>query len=204
MKIKLDPTQRIFEAAAKEANRYAMHVVRLDLENGLARLSATDGRVLAMIEAEFEGDWPRDDAGEPTVFLLDARALKAGWKGGATRPKFLVLEEGVWTLEAPTPSVKIRTEIPVVDGDYPNTDAIVPDSSETDNRVTLNIAYLASLAKATGAETITLVFPSGFPEGPAGAGTRKKGYGSPVVVRARNSAGVIGDTTGIIMPVTSE
>lgn len=176
----LNHDQRIFESASKEPGRYAFHGVLFRTEGDVTTATATDGKQLVRIEVTLDADeeLPEDGA------LLDGRDLKAGW-GRGKQTRTLRLEGGTWTLRNGATS----TEISVIDGDFPNVEAVIPAPSST-RRMSFDVRILARMAKAAGADSVTLEVPE-FKSG------QVKG---PIRVTLRETES--GEQMGVLMPIT--
>lgn len=194
MNIELDPSRRIFEAAAKGANRYAMNCVRVSRKcEEYAKLEATNGRVLVEVEGIIHDEdlypWPMTELGDSSVeFLLDAAALKAGWKSTGKLTLTCDADMDFTLHHVSVRGVRTSTLIPKIDGEFPNVDAVKVPGNRS-QRVAFTVAELVRIAKATGSDVVAFELPS-FPSGGQ--------YSSAI----RVVPGQGGQGEAILMPVT--
>jgi len=141
----LNHRQRIFEAAAKSDPRTGLEGV-LFMPDGTA--TASDGHSLTRVKFQLENDELPEGG-----LLLSARDMRAGWgRGNGDRT---ILHDGTnWLLLVGAQS----TVLTVLEHPYPKVDAVIPASSSA-RMLTLNVAYLVAMAKAAGAESVTLEVP---------------------------------------------
>lgn len=183
--MKFDKKYKIHSAAAREATRYTLNGVMFEKDDNGARLVATNGRILAVVPVEDEGDTPG---------MVSTDTLKEATKGRTNSRTEAVLrlpdEERALVQ---TKSGTIEQERP----DHvrmPDYRSIVRGlKTDTGLQVTLSAEHLLALIEALGARSnelsgITLTF-------------QRKGTdlddSAPVHVRA------LGDDEafGIIMPI---
>ncbi|MCP3980782.1 MAG: hypothetical protein GY716_15880 [bacterium] len=212
--MKLNPAEKIFNAASKAEGRYAFHGVELRLiEGGAPVLTATDGRKLAQVFPELEDGVDDElaevleEAGGSVVF--DASALRDAWKGRPTGDRFLRATPAGWQL-VNGPTVR---PLPTIEGDFPKAEQVVP-ARVSGRAMTLNVKLLLELAKATGAESLTFEVPEFSKQLQGAAGGQVT---TPVRMLARTDAGatpsilVVGaevehaseptDAVAVIMPI---
>lgn len=160
--------QRIFEAAAREPGRYAMHGVRLRLLDGRPVLEATDGCILVRVEVELE-------EGEELAFLPEAGVilcaddLRDAWPAAKAGRKglFLRRDEGEWFLDCGGS----RTRLGTIDGEFPRVDAIVATTDAPEGTLGFDLDLLNRIAKAAGASYVRFELPKlegGQVRGPVG------------------------------------
>lgn len=106
-------------AAAREAGRYAMHGVLVELTDGVLRLAATDGRRLALSSAEV-------DAKAQRPAIVPPRALQMMARMGSGDVE-LDLFDATWiAMRAGAREVFARQ----LDGEFPRYAAVLPQKSE--------------------------------------------------------------------------
>ena len=145
----LNYDQRIFEAAASDPGRYAMHGVLFQTVEGTTYATATDGRKLVKLEITLEEG---DELPERGV-ILDARELKSGW-GRGKGSRHLKLSDTGWTLRVD----KQISQIATIDGEFPKYESVAPPSS-SQRMISFNVNYLMDIAKAAGVDQVTLEVP---------------------------------------------
>jgi hypothetical protein len=163
--------------ASKYVGRYAMHLIHLELRDGVALLEATDGKVLGRWTLELEeGEaWPTDsfDEGPVRSILLDAKALGRGmrragekrlrlidegqgpeWRDG-TRREFAVVTLDRHGREKSSERVPARREA----GDWPKVDAVLDGAEKRSSGSSLAVdpALLARMGQALGDTSVVKV-----------------------------------------------
>jgi len=176
----LNHDQRIFESASKEPGRYAFHGVLFRTEGDVTTATATDGKQLVRIEVTLQDGEVLPEDG----VLLSSSDIKSGW-GRGKGDRILRVLEGVWKLGVGN---QIST-IDVLEGEFPNVEAVIPAPSST-RRMSFDVRILARMAKAAGADSVTLEVPE-FHAG------QVKG---PIRVTLRETES--GEQMGVLMPIT--
>lgn len=133
--MKFNSKSKLDLAAAAEAGRYAMHHVNLDVVT--SELSATDGRILAVIPCEVE----EGDSGG----LIPRDAIKIA-RTGCKAEQATVKANG---------SVKAHGKAGIVemtrpDGQFPRYADVIPPQCSDDLRIGLNAELLWKLVQALG------------------------------------------------------
>lgn len=179
--------QRIFEAAAKDAGRYAMHGILFRTEGDVTTATATNGKILTRIEVTLQDGEVLPEDG----VLLSSSDIKAGW-GRGKGDRILRVLEGGWKLGVGN---QIST-IDVLEGEFPQVEAVIPDSS-SGRRITFDAKLLLELAKSAGTEVVTLEVPE-FQD----SGKQKGQVTGAIRVQLRDSGS--DNDLGVIMPVVVE
>jgi DNA polymerase III sliding clamp (beta) subunit (PCNA family) len=178
--------QRIFEGASADPGRYAMHgVLFRQADDGAVMATATDGKTLTRIEVQLQDGEKLPDEG----VLLDARDLKSGW-GRGKGDRILRILDGSWKLGV----ANQVTEISVIDGEFPKVEAVIP-APASGQLLTFDVKLLLQIAKAAGADSVTLEVPE-F----ATSGKQKGQITSPIRVRLRDTFSE--HDLGVLMPIT--
>jgi hypothetical protein len=170
----------IHEAASIETGRYAMNGIGIyPPKDGRQAVAATDGRILAVTLGEGEPVQP----GVYTAPKGRGKAYCIVEKSGVT-----LCGAGKDETVARSKAYDAGTVMQRIEGTFPPVDAVVnPDIYGEESRsVTLNAAYLRSLADAIGDDVVTLTFP--------------KDYAKPIAVTSASRP----DSFGLIMPVKAE
>ena len=179
--------QRIFEGAARDAGRYAMHSVLFSQDGDTVTATATDGKTLTRIEVQLQDGEKLPEDG----VMLSSSDLKAGW-GRGKGDRCLRWLEGRWQLGVGN---QVST-IEVIEGEFPKVEAVIPASS-SGRLLTFDAKLLMQLAKSAGTEVVTLEVPE-F----ATSGKQKGQVTGAIRVRLRDSNS--DDDLGVIMPVVVE
>lgn len=133
------PEAKIEMATSQEYSRYTMQAVKLDVEKKV--MVATDGHILACIPASVE---PQDHTA--LIGLDTMKQLRAIDKQNKKQNKSAhtaITTNGKVTVE----SLNSKSEFPVVEGNFPNWEAVKPDMTGPAT-ISLNAALLLRLAQA--------------------------------------------------------
>lgn len=132
-----DMVRRTAFATAKDAGRFALHGVQMRIASGRMRLVGTDGRRMASIERELptlDGVAPLSLLIGPKALLLLDRVLGSGLHGDV---EIALVERQIMARSANT-FVTSR----MIDGSYPDVDAVIPRATAHNLRV--GVAPLAA------------------------------------------------------------
>lgn len=174
--------QRIFECTDPASDTYS-GVLFSAYGDGTATATATDGKTLTRIEVRVQ-----DGETVPDAVLLSAADMKAAWgRGKADREIGLV--DGRWILAVGDQVTRIR----VIDAQFPDADRVVPKPTR-DRLLTFNVKLLVQLAKAAGADDVTLEVPE-FKTG-RNCPTQVR---EPIRIRMRDTYST--DDIGVLMPI---
>lgn len=208
--MKLRHSQKVHEATSKYPGRYAMNCVQLRLAfGGKPELVATDGRILAVVPVELTGTSDPNDGFEGGELIARDTFVEL-MKGRKTEERSLIrnVHKDIIGRRGEL-SLKAR----LGEGDFPKVDQLVPEERDDDITFTFDVEFLVRIAKATGAEAITLRIPSKMPDEPGHVTPPHetvdwdRQVATPVKVIAR---GVGADNYrpngafGVIMPITVE
>lgn len=173
--MKLSPYNEIWRVLKSEPGRYAMHAASLEIEDGMGRLVATNGRALAVVPVELsEGDEPglvpREAIGAPpqNVEGLD--------------------DDGEWySVRAALPQAEIRVrkggssvthDHKAPEGEFPKWNSVLPAADAPGTLVVkLSTELLHDLARAIGAaeKGVTLRIPQPGADGEIRTAIRVEG-----------------------------
>lgn len=134
-------------AAAREPGRYAMHGVLTEIENGMLRMVATDGRRLALAEAPID---TRHAPAKPAIVPTKGMLLFCRVIGDPLDQVQLHFSENQVGLKAKNAEIFAR----LIDGEFPRYSAVIPKESK--NSVEADTQLLARklrlVANVTGVE----------------------------------------------------
>lgn len=134
-------------AAAREAGRYAMHGVLTEIDNGMLRMVATDGRRLAMAESPIDA---RHAPAKPAIVPTKAMNLFCRVIGDPLDQVQLHFSENQIGLKTKNAEIFGR----LIDGEFPRYSAVIPKESknavEADTQAL--IKKLRLVANVTGVE----------------------------------------------------
>lgn len=134
-------------AAAREQGRYAMHGVLTEVEDGLLRLVATDGRRLAVASAPIDAPRP---PGQPVI--VPTRGMQLFCRVIRDSLDQVRLSIGDNQIGFKTPDAEVFTRL--IDGEFPRYAAVIPP--ESSNRVEADAELFARklrlVANVTGEE----------------------------------------------------
>lgn len=131
----------IASAASNDKHRYAIGNVRVSARNGIWRVDATDGRILAVLRGETE------DVAAQEPFLIPAKEFKEGCKGKGDI-EITLSEDGVIEMRSGS---KIQTALQG-EGRFPPVDDVLPRSGPVIS-VAIDPAILVRLLQAAMAGT---------------------------------------------------
>lgn len=155
--MRLEPDTKIHLACAPVGQRYGMDFVMLRADVNPPRLEATDGRILAVVPVEF------DDDEEATSALIPAADLAEVYKGRTSEARSLSSNGHVTLRRGP---ITLTSGGATSDtAPFPRTQAILDGSEEPAVTVRLDVSLLQRLAKAIGAEAVTLRIPANSERG---------------------------------------
>lgn len=140
-------------AADKYQTKYAMNGIKLDTKDGKSRARATNGRVLAQLS------W--DDEGEPDLdTLVNAKDLDAFGKALQKDPAATVqmseraLEKSIDPcVDLNSSADDLRRTVESINGAFPDTDCIIGQHKTPVGSVIINPELFVSLMKAMKAAT---------------------------------------------------
>jgi len=134
-------------AAAREAGRYAMHGVLTEIDNGMLRMVATDGRRLAMAEAPIDA---RNAPAKPVIVPTKGMSLFCRVIGDPLDQVHISFGENQIGLKTKNAEIFAR----LIDGEFPRYSAVIPRESK--NAVEADTATLMQklrlVANVTGVE----------------------------------------------------
>jgi DNA polymerase III subunit beta len=140
-------------AAAREAGRYAMHGVMISIEDDQLRMIATDGRRLALSKSAVES--PPDGI---SPCIVPTKGVQLFCRVITDPLENVALSFGENLMGMKTGSAEVFARL--IDGEYPNYDAVVPASTE--NSLEANAEMLSRklrlVANVTGEEARSVRF----------------------------------------------
>lgn len=178
---------RIWYAAAKEATRYAMDVVKFDATASV--LVATDGCGLAVVPVECEG--------EASDALLSLETVRAAAKNPTRFASEAVVrphvpdDKSVTVLRRDGNLIMPQID-PTTVGNFPEYAAVIParrNGTSDATVITLNVEILTNLAKAMGATSLRIQI-----DGPT----------TPVRLDAFDEDNRLNGCYGALMPMTAD
>lgn len=122
--------KRLAKVCDKESSRYALGGIKCESDGQIARMTATDGRILATVH------WKDDDPAEVNV-IADSRTLRSIPAKAFLHPK------GVWfdgsTVRAVVGTDRTETTVTSVEGRFPNYEKVISIHDQPEGYVSVRV-----------------------------------------------------------------
>lgn len=139
--MKIDKKYKIEEAASKDKTRFAINAVRIEKTETGALAIATDGRMMAIVPVELEGE-------DKTAVNLKCEALAVARKEASKNSPCRIELNGA----AKISGKHGEQTFPYVDASFPNWAQVIPKAYEKSIKIAFDAKLLLSLWKALGGE----------------------------------------------------